>query len=242
MSAGWLKQTNFSAADEDPIKATICLEIAQKHASLFIYHNIKEYSQWFPGKENIIADALSWDFDLSNLELTKTLCLHCPSQLPHHLQVVQLPREIESWLTSLLLQLPVKEQLQEQQSKTKLGLTGIEYLELIGLAHNPFLNRFNRCQQNLLICAFATAIKEGWFSSNAFKNLAAGPVGNTISSICFTFREHERPNPSKDKDLQSCFLLQQQYKSYVNDDPKQKQQKAIPICVIAKIAKRKNTE
>ncbi len=57
-----------------------------------------------------------------------------------------------------------------------------------------------------------------------------------------TFREHGRPNPSKDKDLQSCFLLQQQYISYIKDNPKQKQQKAITICIIAKIAKQQNTE
>jgi hypothetical protein len=101
------KTNKFSEADEDPIEATIHLKIAQKHASLFIHHNIKEYSQWFPGKENNVANAPSQDFDLSNSELIKTLCLHCPSQLPHHFQVVQLPSKIELWLTSLLLQLPV---------------------------------------------------------------------------------------------------------------------------------------
>jgi hypothetical protein len=118
----------------------------------------------------------------------------------------------------------------------------IEYLESIGPSHDPFLVRFNRCQQILLICAFMTAVREGRFSRDAFKALAAGTVKNTISSICLTFREHGRPNQSKDKDLQSCFLLQQQYRSYANDNPKQKQQKAIPLCVIAKIAKQKNTE
>jgi hypothetical protein len=46
----------------------------------------------------------------------------------------------------------------------------------------------------------------------------------------------------KDKDLQSCFLLQWQYQSYINDNPKQKQQKAIPMCIIAKMAKQKSTE
>jgi hypothetical protein len=84
----------------------------------------------------------------------------------------------------------------------------MEYLESIGLAHNPFLNKFDRCQRNLLICAFATSIREGRFSSNAFKTLAAGTVRNTMSSVCSTFREHGHLNPSKDKDLQSCFLLQ----------------------------------
>ncbi len=118
----------------------------------------------------------------------------------------------------------------------------IKYLDLIILSHDPFLNRLNRCQQKLLICAFTTAYWEGRFSSNAFETLAAGTVRNTISSICLTFWEHGRPNLSKDEDLQSCILLQQLYRSYINNDPKQKQQKAIPLCIIAEIAKQKNTE
>jgi hypothetical protein len=90
---------------------------------------------------------------------------------------------------------------------------------------------------------FATAVWEGQFSSNAFKTLAAGTVRNTILSVCSTFKEQGQPNPSKDKDLQSsCFLLQQQFRLYVNDDPKQKQQKAIPLCIIAKIGKQRTTE
>jgi len=117
-----------------------------------------------------------------------------------------------------------------------------EYLESIGLGDDPFLDNFTRCQRNLLICAFATAVREGRFSSDAFETLAAGTVRNTISSVCSTFREHGRPNPSKDEDFQSCFLLQRQYRSYANDDPKQKQQKAIPMCVIAEIGKRRSTE
>jgi hypothetical protein len=122
-SLGWLKKTKFSEAVMDATKSTIRLEIARKRAGLFIHHNIEEYSQWFLGKKNNVADALSWDFDLSDAELTKTLCLHHPSQLPPHFQVVPLPREIELWLTSLLLQLPMKEQLWEQHMKTKLGPT-----------------------------------------------------------------------------------------------------------------------
>ncbi len=92
----------------DPTKSTIRLEIARKHAGLFIHNIIKEYSQWFPGMKNNVADALSWNFDLSDAELTKSLRLHYPSQLPSHFQAVPLPREIELWLTSLLLRLPVK--------------------------------------------------------------------------------------------------------------------------------------
>ena len=77
-----------------------------------------------------------------------------------------------------------------------------EYLKSIGLEHDPFLDTFT------IICAFATAVCEGRFSSDAFETLAAGTVRNTISSVCSTFREQGQPNPSKDEDLQSCFLLQ----------------------------------
>jgi hypothetical protein len=118
----------------------------------------------------------------------------------------------------------------------------MEYLDSIGLAHDPYFDKFTRYQRNLIICAFATAVRNGQFSSNTFETLAAGTVRNTISSVCSTFRENGRPNPSKDEDLQSCFLLQRLYKSYANDDPKQKQQKAIPLCVIAEITKRKDTK
>jgi hypothetical protein len=81
-STRWLKKTFFSKAAMDPTKSTICLKIARKHAGLFIHHYIKEYSQWFPGKKNNVADALSWDFDLSNAELTKNLTIAIPLSAP----------------------------------------------------------------------------------------------------------------------------------------------------------------
>ncbi len=103
----------------DPTEATVRLEIARKHASHFTNHDIKEYSQWFPGKKNNVADSLSRDFDLDDAEITKHLFSSFPSQLPPHFQVVPLPKEIESWLTSSLLRLPVKEQLREPHTKTR---------------------------------------------------------------------------------------------------------------------------
>ena len=68
-----------------------------------------------------IADALSRDNDRTDEELTQILRLHCPSQLPQHFEIVPLPNEIVSWLTSLLLRLPAKQQLMETHSTTKLG-------------------------------------------------------------------------------------------------------------------------
>ena len=84
-------------------------------------YRIKDYSQWFPGKENQVTDALSQDDDRSDEELTKILYSTVPSQIPSHFEIVPLPNRISSWLTSLLLRLPEKEQLQERHTRIKLG-------------------------------------------------------------------------------------------------------------------------
>ena len=105
--------------ETNPIEETIRLEIARKHDCHFTHHNIKEYSQWFPGKKNNIANSLSWDFDLNDAEISEYLHLHYPSQLPPHFQVVPVPSKIKSLLISLLQQLPEKEQLREPHMKTK---------------------------------------------------------------------------------------------------------------------------
>ena len=56
---GWSRKTNFKEDGEDPIQATIRIEVARGHARRFMDNNIKDYSQWFPGKENDVSDALS---------------------------------------------------------------------------------------------------------------------------------------------------------------------------------------
>jgi hypothetical protein len=120
-SEGWLKKSNFIEEGESPIQATIRLEVARHHASQYLTKGIREYSQWFPGVENQVADALSRDDDRSDEELTKILRSHCPSQVPQHFEIVPLPSEIISWLTSLLRRLPQKPELAEAHTKTTLG-------------------------------------------------------------------------------------------------------------------------
>ena len=123
-SEGWTRKTNFKEDREDPIQATVRIQVAREHATRLMEHGIKDYSQWFPGKENDVADALSRDDDRDDEELTQILHSHVPSQMPRHFEIVPLPNEISSWLTSLLRKLPVKEQLQERHTRTKLGRGG----------------------------------------------------------------------------------------------------------------------
>ncbi len=67
---------------------------------------IKGYSQWFEGKKNNVADALSRDWHLSTDELTFLLHSHFPEQMQTNFQIFPLPKEISSWLTSLLQETP----------------------------------------------------------------------------------------------------------------------------------------
>ncbi len=95
-SEGWLKKTNFIEDGESPIQATIRLKVAHLHASHYLSHEIREYSQWFCGADNQVANALSRDDDHTDKELTKILHLHCPSQVPPHFEIVPLPSKIVS--------------------------------------------------------------------------------------------------------------------------------------------------
>ena len=119
-SEGWTRKTNFKE-DHDGIQATIRIQVAREHATRFMTHKIREYSQWFPGKKNNVADALSRDKDRSDQELTQILFTHVPSQVPNSFKIVPLPSKIVSWLTSLLQKLPVQQRYKEVHTMTMLG-------------------------------------------------------------------------------------------------------------------------
>jgi hypothetical protein len=70
-SEGWLRKSNFIEDGKDPIQATIRIKVARLHATHYLSNEIKEYSQWFRGAENNVADALSWDNDRTDVELTQ---------------------------------------------------------------------------------------------------------------------------------------------------------------------------
>jgi hypothetical protein len=120
-SKGWLCKTNFSKLDDDPIQATVRLEVARMHTTHYITVGIREYSWWFPGEAKVVADSLSRDDNKTDSKLTNLFCTHCPSQTPEHFFIQPLPKEKTSWLIALLLRLPVKPQLQEKHTRIKLG-------------------------------------------------------------------------------------------------------------------------
>ncbi len=80
-----------------------------------------------------MLDALSCDEDRSDDELTKIIKSCCPSQVPSCFKICWLPNKITSWLTALLLKLPVSKQLKEVHMRSKLGHgnAGVNTLNLL---------------------------------------------------------------------------------------------------------------
>ena len=115
---GWLRKSNFSD-DEDSI---IQMITARHLATLILKSKACLYSQWFPGGENSVADSLSRDFHLNDSNLSKFLLSSVPNQVPFGLRIKRLPNEISCWLTSMLQNLPEKEQWSKEPQRSSLWL------------------------------------------------------------------------------------------------------------------------
>mmetsp|Transcript_28039 Transcript_28039/g.58953 ORF Transcript_28039/g.58953 Transcript_28039/m.58953 type:complete len:348 (-) Transcript_28039:199-1242(-) len=86
------------------------------------------------------------------------------------------------------------------------------------------------------------AVRNGRFSGDLQHPLAESTVRNSISYVAQTFRDHGERNPTKDEDGETSRLLQRLFRGLKNDDPNKRQQKALPVCVLRELAKRKFTE
>lgn len=117
-AAGRLKKSNFTDSDNEIVQ----LSTARKLAHIVMDAESCLYSQWFPGKFNEVSDACSWDFHLSDLELTKLIFTSVPNQVPFGFRICQFPREIASWLTCLLQKQPQEMQWNQQPLPSKLSL------------------------------------------------------------------------------------------------------------------------
>ena len=84
------------------------------------------------------------------------------------------------------------------------------------------------------------ALREGRYSGPSHGTLVESTIRGAISYVSQTFRENDRPNPTKDEDGELGRFLSKQYRAYKNIDPNPKQQKATPICVVAEVFKKKS--
>jgi hypothetical protein len=192
----------------------------------------------------MVADALYQDDDRSDEELINILHTHCPSQLPQHYKIVPLPSKITSWLTSLLLWLPVKQQLVEKHTRTKLGhgtntpngVNNADSARTYSSTDSPDSTKPRSWAPLLWL-----SMKDG-FLDKAMIPWLKKSVSDTLNFVAATFQEHGCEDPQKDVDNNVARLLCQQLRSYKKDNPKSMEQKALPLCVICLILSNRLTE
>jgi hypothetical protein len=100
-----------------------------------------------------------------------------------------------------------------------------------------YLDGLSRFTKNIVVSAFAQAIREAAFSSRNTANLVEGTVVSTVSYMAQAFRSNNRPDPRLDNDGKTCFILQEQFRGYKNTDGAVKKQRALPLLVLRKMMK-----
>jgi len=85
-----------------------------------------------------------------------------------------------------------------------------------------------------IIGGLAVAVRQGQFSRPRDAPLAESTVSDTLNHVAAVFRENGQQDPNRDAELQ--------LRSYKKDDPKEVQQKALPVCVLRLIFSSKSTE
>ncbi len=106
-----------------------------------------------------------------------------------------------------------------------------QYCDSVSIDRNYFLDGMPRQHKLAIIGAFTVAIRKGRFSRQSDAPLAKNTVSNTVNAVAATFRENGREDPHRDAERHVGRLLQRQLRSYSRNDPKEKQQKALPVCV-----------
>ncbi|KAI2501757.1 hypothetical protein MHU86_12677 [Fragilaria crotonensis] len=107
-AAGWLAKSNFN--DDCPLHLTI----ARAFADFCLTHEIDHYTQWFPGKENKVADMLSRDFALDDAALTDLITKNCSPFVPQNFRIIPLRPALISQIGGWLQLLPKTQLLPTQ--------------------------------------------------------------------------------------------------------------------------------
>jgi hypothetical protein len=230
------QKINFRELGKSPIQAYVRIKAAWKQATLFLSLGIKCYSQWFKVRETKF-----WMLSpVTMTGATKNSPMQSnpfAPQVPSHFKIPQLPKEITSWLTELLLKSPCDCAVERgtHKKQDRAWRRWKEYSYSIGIKDNLYLKIFSQEHRHIIMGKFAMAVREARFSRESHEQLAAGTVEDTMQYVCATFGENGYPNPSTDIDGQLAFILQQEFRLFKNTDPEEKHQKSIPISVISEL-------
>jgi hypothetical protein len=95
---GWLKKTNFASIGEQAVQLALARHLAYRLMEL----NCCISSQWISGLNNCVADMLSREHTLSDLELTNVIKITYPQQVPQSFEICQSQNKACSTIYSLV--------------------------------------------------------------------------------------------------------------------------------------------
>jgi hypothetical protein len=123
---GWMHKSKYREDGETAERHAVRLKIARKLAELVIDNDLTLYSQWFPGKDNVIADCLSRDTHLSDTDRIALLSSFFQPQDMPCFRRVTVPKEISEWVCSILQLLPKRTQTLERHTTSglQIGISG----------------------------------------------------------------------------------------------------------------------
>ena len=239
-----MSRSNFKEVTESSLQTGEKPQWARDHSSRTLDHQLKKYSQWFPGKENKVTDSLSRDDHISDNKITFILFSIIQQHIPLNFKISPLPPVIVSNLLAMLQRLPEATQQREarQQSRIMLGSVSKSFSNkstsntIPSSIRSPTNTKYTSSLTSPKPCANQN------FSPTRFSSLVASIVRGTVDHMGSTSRDNFRRNPLLDEDGKPTRILQTQYKGYQNKNPNQKQQKAIPFCIIKQINANKSTE
>ena len=159
-SMGWLRRSNFRENDEDDVEWLVKQKVARKLAEVILDSQTCLYRQWFKGEENVLADSLSRDGFLFTEKAHKQFLLKTSSsQVPQDFNICPLPKKICSFISSMLLQLPVKKQRLLAQKPSELVLLNVGALFCSASTYTAFsltdfqnFNKISSCPHSLKPC------------------------------------------------------------------------------------------
>ncbi len=109
-AVAWMVNSNFKLAEEDLPDQQAKLRASRKLASLVMDFSLAQFSQWMCGDDNVIPDICSRDLHLLENELIDNLTHFISSSHPTkdtpQLRMRKVHKEIDSFLCSVLQQLP----------------------------------------------------------------------------------------------------------------------------------------